>query len=612
MLDLNDRRIAAWLGLALFGIYLLSFSGMMYSQDSLSMFSVTESFVKRGEFNTDQLWTLFKARNEIAPDGESYAKYGYGMSLLAAPLYALAFYLPFDLGLMQTTLLTSSIIIALAGALVFLSARRLRVARDASLGAAILFGLATPAFVYAKQFWSEPYALFALSATFYFLQCYRAEKHWRDALIAGFALGLLIATRVTNAALIPIFAGYGFASTLRDQDTRRGLVGFACALGVVLLSIAWYDWVRYGNPLATGYRADETFNTPLLVGMYGLLFSPGKGLFVYIPFLAALPFSLPIVFKRAKTETILFGIVIAFYVLLFSLWYYWWGGTNWGPRFLVPTIPFLILLTLPAIELALARTRKWFSFVFAILCGASFIIELIGITIPSLAYRTRMTRLSANPDMDAIFVPQFSPLVGYFNLLRPSAMDFAWLRVIDGNLQIDWVLIGLTVVFIAVCIAMLYRTTHSAHHATPAMYNAIAVVVAIALSLISLSRYRTDPHFAGGGYQALIETMAREEQPGDVLILNDDARVLPFFNTNRARMRWYGLSRDPKQFDEATRALLTRLSQQYTRVWFAYDDAASDTPDPARVWLAHSLESIGASTFDDSVHLVIYQTHRQR
>jgi hypothetical protein len=509
-------------------------------------------------------------------------------------------------------LLTSSIIIALAGVLVFLSARRLRVARDASLGAAILFGLATPAFVYAKQFWSEPYALFALSATFYFLQCYRAEKHWRDALIAGFALGLLIATRVTNAALIPIFAGYGFASTLRDPATRRGLFSFACALGVVLLSIAWYDWVRYGNPLATGYRADETFNTPLLLGMYGLLFSPGKGLFVYIPFLAALPFSAILFFRRAKAETILFAIVIAFYVLLFSLWYYWWGGTNWGPRFLVPTIPFLIWLTLPAIELALARTRKWFSLVFAVLCGASFIIELIGITIPSLAYRTRMTRLSPNPDMDAIFVPQFSPLVGYFNLLRPSAMDFACLRVIDGNPQIDWALIGLTVVFIAICIAMLYHATHSVHHATRALYIAIAVVVAIALSLISLSRYRADPHFAGGGYQALIEIMAREEQPGDVLILNDDARVLPFFNTNRARMRWYGLSRDPKQFDEATRALLTRLSRQYARVWFAYDDAVGDTPDPARAWLAHSLESIQASTFDDGVHLVIYQTHRQR
>jgi len=159
MNERTDAQIAGWLALILFGIYLLSFSGVLYSQDSLSMFAVTESFVKRGEFNTDQLWTLFKARNEIAPDSESYAKYGYGMSLFAVPLCALALYLPLDLGLTQTTLLTTSIVIALAGALVFLSIRKLQFSRGASIVAALLFGLATPAWVYAKQFWSEPYAL---------------------------------------------------------------------------------------------------------------------------------------------------------------------------------------------------------------------------------------------------------------------------------------------------------------------------------------------------------------------------------------------------------------------------------------------------------------------
>ena len=166
MTDRLDKTIAAWLALFLFGIYLLSFSGQLYSQDSMSMFSVTESFVKRGEFSTDQLWTLFKARNEIASDGESYSKYGYGMSLFIAPLYALALALPGDLGLVQTTLLTSAIVIALSGALVFLAARRLRFSRGVSVVTALLFGLATPAWVYAKQLWSEPYSLFTLFAAF--------------------------------------------------------------------------------------------------------------------------------------------------------------------------------------------------------------------------------------------------------------------------------------------------------------------------------------------------------------------------------------------------------------------------------------------------------------
>ncbi|CAG0947635.1 hypothetical protein ANRL1_04362 [Anaerolineae bacterium] len=623
MNDQIDSRIAAWLALFLFGIYLLSFSGQLYSQDSLSMFAVTESFVKRGEFNTDQLWTLFKARDEIAPDGESYAKYGYGMSLFAAPLYALALHLPFDLGLTQTTLLTSSIVIALTGALVFLSARRLQFSRDVCIITALLFGLATPAWVYAKQFWSEPYALFTLFAAFYFLQRFRAESRARDALIAGLALGLAMATRVTNAALIPFFVWYGFVghperNAVKSKGAQRGFAWFALMLALIALSIAWYDWARYGNPFATGYRADETFDNPFLLGAYGLLFSPGKGLFVYVPFLAALAFSFAVFARRAWRDTILIFAIFAFYLLTFSLWYYWWGGTNWGPRFLVPTIPFLVLMTAPAIELA--KTKRTFAIVFFALCLLAFFFELLGISIPSLAYRARMMRLSANPEMDTIFLLPFSPLVGYFNLLKPSTLDFAWIRVESGNVTLDWLVIALTLAFVILCGVSL-RGAFSATKQSPtanadaasqkslAMTSLlIAFLFALALTALSLSRYRDDPHFAGGGYRALVETVAREEQARDVLILNDDARAPFFFNANHARLRWYGLSRAPQQFDDATRALLIRLAKQSTRIWFAYDDAVADQPDPTRAWLDQSLQQITQRDFDDGVHLVLYET----
>jgi len=597
---MTDRTIAAWLGLLLFGIYVLSFSGQIYSQDSMSMFAVTESFVKRGEFNTDQLWTLFKARDEIAHDGESYAKYGYGMSLFAVPLYALAFAL--DLGLVQTTLLTSSLVIALAGALVFLSARRLKFSRGVSVVTALLFGLATPAWVYAKQFWSEPYALFTLLAAFYFLQCYRAERHAHDAFIAGAMLGLAVATRVTNAALVPIFAWYAFGDRWRAW---RGLTAFAIPLGVIALSIAWYDWVRYGSPLATGYRADETFNTPFLLGAYGLLFSPGRGLFVYVPFLAALVFALPVFFRRAKRETILIAFTFSFYLLTFSLWYYWWGGTNWSARFLVPTIPLLVLMIAPAVELA--QTKKYFALLFSSLCLLAFYFQLLGISIPSLAYRLRMLRVLPNADWDTIFIPQFSPLVGYLNLFRPGTLDFAWVRVVEGVAHFDWLVVALMVAFVAFCAVMLWRAMRVQRVAS--VIGLWSLVLLIALTLFSLYTYRDDPRLsAGEGYRALMQTLAREEQPRDVLILNDDARAMAFLNANRARLRWYGLSRDPKQFDEATQILLARLQKNYARVWFAYDDVTADLPDPTRDWLDANLRGVSERDFDNGVHLILYTT----
>lgn len=623
----TDTHIAAWLALLLFGIYWLSFSGQLYSQDSMSMFAVTESFVKRGEFNTDQLWTLFKARNEIAPNGESYAKYGYGTSLFAVPLYALALILPGNLGLAQTTLLTSSIVIALSGALVFLSARRLKFSRGVSTSTALLFGLATPAWVYAKQLWSEPYALFALFAAFYFLQRFRDESRGSDALIAGIALGLAVAVRVTNAALVPLYAWYGFAWTsirsgtqrrgVPSKEAWRGLMGFTLALGFIALTIGYYNWARYGNPISTGYRPDETFDNPLLLGLYGLLFSPGKGLFVYVPFLAALPFSFVLFIRRAKREAFLIGAVFTFYVLLFSLWYYWWGGTNWGPRFLVPLLPFSVLLIAPAIALPLSKTGAGhgggglFRLLFSALVVLSIAIQLIGVAVPSLAYRARMFKISPNPDVDAIFQPFLSPIIGSLNLIRPTVLDFAWIRIVDGETQIDGWVIGLTIGFIALCVLSLRGMLTADRRPLTAILLAIAL--ASALSLFTLYRFRDDVRFGGSaGYRALLQTIAREEQARDVMILNDDTRAPFFLNENRARLRWYGLSRDPKQFDAVTRALLTRLSQQYARVWFVFDDAAPHLPDATRDWLDEALHRIDERDFDDGVHLIMFAAPAQR
>lgn len=604
----RDLQIAVVLALLLFGIYLLSFSGVFYSQDSMLMYSVAESFVKRGEFSTDQMWSVYKARDELGPDGEAYSKTGYGAPLFAAPLYALALILPGNLGLSQTTMLTSSIVIALTAAMLFLSARQLQFLRGVSGATALLFGVATPAWVYAKQYWSEPYALFTLFAAFYFLQRFRAAPRGHDALLAGAMLGLAITIRYPNAALVPFFAWYGFdlPSLLRaprSKEQMRGLAWFVFALALFALTIAYYNWTRYGNPLTTGYREDETFDNPILFGIYALLFSPGKGLFVYVPFLAALPVALALFIPRAKRESILFGVVSVFYLVLFSIWSGWHGGTNWSPRYLVPLLPFVVLMIAPAIELA--KTRRGFAIAFAILAALSVAIQLIGVSVPSLAYRSRMLKLSPNPDMDAIFQPMLSPIIGSLNLLRPTVFDFAWLRVIDGAAQIDWLVVGATLAFIVLCAAALRQ---------PSTKMILALIaLAIGLSAFSMDRYRDDPHNGGNdGYRAFLNIVAQNEKPGDVMILHNDIYQKLFFNENRARLRWYGLSRDPQQFDESTRALLTRLAQQFSRVWLVVDNSTADLSDPVGAWLAQSLKVIDEQDLSDGVSFILYETGTHR
>ncbi len=140
-------------------------------------------------------------------------------------------------------------------------------------------------------------------------------------------------------------------------------------------------------------------------------------------------------------------------------------------------------------------------------------------------------------------------------------------------------------------------------------WSALAVVIAAGLALFSLYRYRDDYRFGGtDGYRALLGTVAAQAQPQDVLILNDDLYSPFFLNENRARVRTYGLSRDPKQWDDATVALLQRLSRQYARVWFAYDDSTAALPNPTQDWLEQSLHSVSERDYDDGVHLTLYAT----
>ncbi|HEX7593317.1 MAG TPA: hypothetical protein VF429_04025, partial [Anaerolineae bacterium] len=362
---------------------------------------------------------------------------------------------------------------------------------------------------------------------------------------------------------------------------------------------------------------------------YGLLFSPGKGLFVYVPFLAALPWTVAVLWRRARAELFLTFAIFAIYLVTFSTWYYWWGGTNWGPRFLVPTIPFLVLLLAPAVELAAGKTRRAFALIFTALCGLSFAIEVIGVSVPSLAYRARMVRLSANPDWDSIFLPQFSPLVGSLNLLRPSVLDFGWIRFLDNTVTVDGLVVVLTAALIAGCgVALWGNATEDGRRKTEDGGRAFSILglrsfvlgiassrrtlfamaaLLAALSLFSLYRYHEDFRFGGSdGYRTLLQVVAREEQPRDVMILDNDVQTQFFLNENRARIRWYGLSRDPNQWDAATRALLVRLAQQSARVWFAYDDSSAALPDPTRDWLAQSLRQIDERDFADGVHLVLY------
>ncbi len=610
----SDRTTALFVALFLFSVYLLSFNGRITSSDGLSMFAVTESVVKRGDLSTDQMWTFFGTKSVPAPDGEVYSKYGYGTSLFAAPLYLLALLLP-AAGLMQVTLLAPAVATALTAALLYLAARRLKSSPVVSAILALLFGLATPAWVYAKEFWSEPFAALTLFAAFYFLLRYRETNETRDAVFAGVLLGLALTVRTTNVLFVPFYLWYG----LLQFETRAPLkflsklswgsvIAFLVPVTLFLVSIFAYNDVRFGNPFTTGYRADEDFSNNILLGAYGLLFSPGKGLFVYAPFLAALPFGIWQFWKTQRRELALIAILFLGHLLLFSAWYYWWGGTNWAARFLVPTLPFLVLLCAPLVAL-LRESRRSTALValfaiFIVLVGLSLVNELAGVTVNSLTYRLRAVSLSPNPDWDSIFSPALSPLIGHWQTLKATNLDVAWMRATPDSWQIDYWAVLLTGIFICWSAVRLAQQLFGFQTTLPRIVLALAVgVLAV---VVSIASFADDPRLGGNaGYAELVSALAQNGSRGDVLVLNDDAYARFFLNRNHSPMKWYGLSRDPARWDDATRDIIAQNLAPYPRVWFAYDDAV-DAPNPMRDWFAANLTETARLEFADGVMLVTY------
>ncbi len=239
----------------------------------------------------------------------------------------------------------------------------------------------------------------------------------------------------------------------------------------------------------------------------------------------------------------------------------------------------------------------------ALLVIISVLNELAGVSINSLTYRLRMVTLSPNPDWDAIFNPALSPLIGYWQILKPSNLDFAWVRGASDSVQFDWMVICLTLGFIAFCAWGLIQARRRGARRS-SLWGAWILV--IALSLFSMTRYIADPRLADNeGYQSVLQTLAKNARGDDLFVLNDDAHARYFLNANRTALKWYGLSRDPARWDASTQAVIEKQIEQHPRIWFAYDDAVN-APNPMRDWFAAKGAVEQRYDFDDGVHLTVY------
>ena len=366
-------HLAVWVFAAFQFFYMLTSSGRVRTADEYNTLYTTQSIVLRGSTAVPQAVQLRNFYGRFDRYGQPQAAYPPGQAIAAAPWFAVGQFilarlpgvprsaLDFVVGFSSS--LSSATFSALAVALFLQITLSVGVAPPAALLATVLMGLATSIFGYSAWFFSEP--LSAASFLAVALILFRRPGvpiALGSAVGAGLILGFATWVRPTNVLAIAIFA---VAIILRDGKRALHAVATFCAaaaLGVVTLLVR--DVRLFGNPFDFGYPSsaggvhiENSFDTPLLTGLYGLLLSPGKSVILFAPPAIVAVAGLRRLWRMERgvaAIAILFPLVYLFFFVRYA---HWEGGYCVGPRYLVPAIPMLCLGLGPVLASKSARAK---------------------------------------------------------------------------------------------------------------------------------------------------------------------------------------------------------------------------------------------------------------
>jgi hypothetical protein len=407
---MTKSKIHLALFLFFFSVYVLTGQGSIQSADGKIMFLLTQAMVENHSVSFSEIVSLSDT------PGPQYSKYGLGMSVLAIPFYLFGKLLSFLLGIEASlaTQFTVSMINAMLTALSCLMVFRIATERfeftlRIGLFLALGFGLSTIAWYYSEDFMSEPATTFFLLSAVYWVT--GKDRATRDLLWAGTFLALAVSCRLAALVVIPGFIFYQWMvwAESAEKDIKQlvmDLLRPAIPVVAVLMLIMIYNYLRFGGPLETGY---EKISGRFLLGFFGILFSPGKSLFLFNPLTLFGCLACMLFLREQRKTAWLFGWLIVSHLLLFSFWHSWQGGMSWGPRLMLVVLPYLIL----PIGFLLREHKQAVKIPVLLALVVGILIQLPSVTVNVARYYYEMSRDFGSLGHDQIlFSPEYSQLLG--------------------------------------------------------------------------------------------------------------------------------------------------------------------------------------------------------
>lgn len=443
------RRLFLFLAL----LFLLCTSREPPWADAHVVYDTTAALVTRGELNVTlggPPW-FYAHRN-----GRKYGVFPLGNVIAMAPSYMTfsalrSTHLFPDAPLYAfTSHLSPACLMAGACAIFYSLSRRRGASRRMGVLLALALGLGTTCLTYARSSYSEALqTLGMLLLVERTLAQSQARSRWGMAGL-GAAAGVLLNAKLIYAPVLLICAVYLLLCEQRRaprdylgfvRDASFGLLSFLPFCAVLL----WHNWLKTGSPWVSGYQIqDGIFSGDLATGLFGLLFSPGKGLFFYAPPLLLGACGIRAALRRYPAESLLLIAIIAVVTLLNARFRAWHGDYCWGPRYLVPVMPLILLLSLPWLPTALSSEpwRRLRQTALATVLTAGLLVQILG----CLFYWDFYIRIliavkdgSGAPGWfhnelgHGHFIPSFSPLRGHLWML-----SHLWRKDPDMDRDAPW------------------------------------------------------------------------------------------------------------------------------------------------------------------------------
>ncbi len=254
-----------------------------------------------------------------------------------------------------------NIFISTASVLVFAALIRKIVISDLTVVfTSLLYGFGSLVWPYSGTLFSEPLATLLVLFSLYLLiledpvfGCYKPS--FCRVLFAGISLGLATSAHITAVLFLPFFAFYcghsHFSLTKKHTSFFTYAAVFISGFSVLALLLGYYNFARFGSFVETGRTVSALDAVRFGYGrfvapwhaLYALLFSAGKGAFVYCPVFILGILSWYYFYKKHSSLSITILAAVLFRVFFIASRSDWHGGSSLGPRYLVMLIPCVLI-----------------------------------------------------------------------------------------------------------------------------------------------------------------------------------------------------------------------------------------------------------------------------